>query len=195
VSVVYLVSLGSVEDAVMEALEMCLWQEFGFETRRLPLLEEPEFSYDEKRMQYSSELILHKLRRSFPRDARALLGVTEKDLFIPMLTFVFGHAQFNGTVAIVSLARLRQEFYGLSPNNILLLARAMKEAVHEVGHIFGLSHCSDVSCPMSLSNTIQQVDRKQGNLCKNCSIIFEGQIHRISERNERDEGSLAYPDC
>ena len=184
-NVICVVPLGSVEDAVLGAIEMCLWQEFGLETRRLPPLDEPGFAHDAKRMQYSSELILQMLRKSSPPDARALLAVTEKDLFIPMLTFVFGHAQFNGTVGVVSLARLRQEFYGLPANHPLLLARAMKETVHEVGHIFGLSHCSNPSCPMSLSNALQQVDRKEEDLCRNCSIVLEEHLHRISERNER----------
>jgi archaemetzincin len=185
VSVVCVVPLGSVEDGVLGAIEMSLWQAFGLETRRLPPLEDPEFARDAKRMQYSSELILHMLKKSAPPDARAFLAVTEKDLFIPMLTFVFGHAQFDGTVGVVSLARLRQEFYGLPANHHLLLSRAMKEAVHEAGHIFGLSHCSDSRCPMSLSNVLNQVDRKGEDLCRNCSIVLEEHIQRKSERNER----------
>ena len=90
-----------------------------------------------------------------------MLAVTDRDLFIPVLTFVYGHAQLGGRVAVVSLARLRQEFYGMAPNHELLLERAAKEALHESGHTFGLVHCADRSCAMSLATNIRQIDDRQ----------------------------------
>src|SRR6185437_7575536 len=92
-----------------------------------------------------------------------------RDLFIPVLTFVFGHAQLGGRAGIVSLARLRQEFYRLPPDTEVFLARAAKEAVHETGHMFGLVHCADRACAMSLSTGVLQIDAKAASLCRPCA--------------------------
>jgi archaemetzincin len=95
-----------------------------------------------------------------------LLAVTDRDLFVPVLTFVFGQAQLGGRSAVVSLARLRQEFYGLAAQSRVLLERAAKEALHETGHMFGLVHCADRSCAMSLATNVRQIDLKQAGFLR-----------------------------
>ena len=180
---IYLVPFGMIEDDVMSTLEICAWQIFGFEVQRIPNLPDPDYAFDHHSNQYSSTLLLKNLIHQAPNDAVKLLGVTNEDLFIPMLSFVFGHAQLNGSAAVISLARLHQEFYSLPENKQLFLHRAMKEAVHELGHTFGLVHCSNPKCAMSLSNTIQHVDRKTEELCSNCSIVLEESINHIRREN------------
>jgi archaemetzincin len=168
----------------MSTLEVCVWQIYGYEVKRMPNLPDPSYALDAKTNQYSSALLLKDLLRRVPSDAVRVLGVTNHDLFIPMLSFVFGHAQVNGPVAVISLARLHQEFYRLPENKQLLLHRVMKEAVHELGHTFGLVHCSDGRCAMSLSNAIQHVDKKTEELCANCSILFED----FTKQKRRENG-------
>lgn len=165
-----------VDDDVLTALEMWLWHTFGFEIRRMAPFAEPVYALDAKRQQYSSSMILQELLEACPANAVKLLAVTEKDLFIPMLSFVYGLAQLNGRVAVISLARLRQEFYGFTENRPLLLARTMKEAVHELGHTFGLVHCLDKSCAMSLSTNIRQVDGKSDKFCSDCNFLLQENI-------------------
>lgn len=186
---IYLVPLGSIDDDVTDALAICLWQIFGFDVKRLPELPEPAYAFDSRTMQYSSTLILRELLKNIPKDAERMLGITTHDLFIPMLSFVFGHAQVNGPAAVISLARLHQSFYQLPENPDLFFHRVMKEAVHELGHTFGLVHCSDPRCAMSLSNAIQQVDRKTEELCANCAILFEDSIHDIRRTDGREKTS------
>jgi archaemetzincin len=128
-----------------------------------------EFAFDAARRQYRSMDVLEMLARYCPADAWKLLAVTERDLFVPVLTFVFGQAQLGGRFAVVSLARLRQEFYGLAPNPEILLERAAKEALHETGHTFGLVHCVDRSCAMSLATNVRQIDGKQAAWCPACA--------------------------
>jgi archaemetzincin len=130
---------------------------------------EVDYAYDRARDQYASITVLESLARALPPDAAKLLAVTSRDLFIPVLTFVFGQAQLNGRVGVVSLARLRQEFYGLPPDPGVFLARAVKEALHETGHLFGLVHCNDTACAMSLSTGVRQIDRKEAAFCKPCT--------------------------
>jgi len=128
-----------------------------------------EFAFDAGRGQYGSIQVLEMLNRFCPADALKLLAVIERDLFIPVLTFVFGQAQLGGRVGVVSLARLRQEFYALSPHEAILLERAQKEALHETGHLFGLVHCAERRCAMSLATSVKQIDGKDAAFCGPCS--------------------------
>jgi archaemetzincin len=119
------------------------------------------------------------MAHSAPPDAK-VLGISERDLFIPMLTFVFGQAQMDGQYALVSTARLRQEFYGLPGMDPLLDQRLIKEACHELGHAFGLAHCGNAACPMSLSTTIRHVDSKSTEYCDGCAahVLRRGLVLR-----------------
>lgn len=142
--------------------------EFGAPVRTMEI-PAVDFAYDAARRQYGSIAILEMLLRLSPGDAGKLLAVTERDLFVPVLTFVFGQAQLGGRAAVISLARLRQEFYGLAPNREVFVERAAKEALHETGHMFGLVHCADRSCAMSLATNIRQIDGKQAAFCVPCA--------------------------
>ncbi len=180
---IYLAPFGTIDEEVLSTLEICIWQIFGYEVKRMSNLSDPSFAFDPKTKQYNSTPFLKDLIQRVPHDAVKILGMTNYDIFIPMLSFVFGHAQVNGPAAVISLARLRQEFYHLPENKNLFLNRVMKEAVHELGHTFGLLHCADARCAMSLSNAIQQVDKKTEELCSNCSILFEDITKQIRRGN------------
>lgn len=135
-----------------------------------------EFAYEPARHQYASIAILESLVGLCPEDARKLLAVTGRDLFIPVLTFVFGQAQLGGRVGVVSLARLAQEFYGLAPDREVLMERAGKEALHETGHMFGLVHCAERRCAMSLATNVRQIDSKDNAFCPPCAARLRKQI-------------------
>ncbi|HEY1342536.1 MAG TPA: archaemetzincin family Zn-dependent metalloprotease [Bryobacteraceae bacterium] len=171
--------VGAMADADAETLAAIaerLGDEFAAPVRPLDL-SGLELAYDAQRGQYASISALEALTRACPNDALKLIAVTGRDLFIPVLTFVFGHAQLGGRVAVVSLARLRQEFYGLAPNREVLLERAWKEALHETGHTFGLVHCADRTCAMSLSTNVRQIDSKHATYCGACKTRL-GRIPR-----------------
>jgi archaemetzincin len=103
-----------------------------------------------------------------------VLGVTTLDLYIPILTFVFGEAQMGGPCAVVSAHRLADEFYGLPSDPERLRSRLTKEAVHELGHTLDLTHCDDYCCAMAPSHAVEWIDLKEAALCANChSQVFE----------------------
>ncbi len=164
----YVGATPEVERPAFEAVRDRMAAEYGVPVKelRLPGI---EFAFDAGREQYRSMDVLEMLARHCPADAWKLLALTERDLFVPVLTFVFGQAQLAGRLAVVSLARLRQEFYGLAPNPEILLERAAKEALHETGHTFGLVHCMDRSCAMSLATNIRQIDGKHAAWCSACA--------------------------
>jgi archaemetzincin len=160
---------GPVPGAVLSAMEGALGEAFQLPVRRLDAIEEPP-----ARGQWSSVAFLESLLSRVPPGVSRLLGVTERDLYVPVLSFVYGQAQLGGKVAIVSLARLRPEFHGLQEAPAVLARRAATESVHEVGHTFGLVHCLDRHCPMSLSIDLPDLDGKTGTPCAACRALLEG---------------------
>ena len=153
--------------------------------RTMPSIPVPLESFEARRNQYYSTKILKEMLGNVPQDALKLLGVTDKDLCIPILTYVFGEAQVGGTAAVVSLARLRQEHYGLAPDRPLLLERLRKECLHELGHTFGLVHCPLRECVMHLSNTVVDVDTRGGNFCTGCQTV---ETSKTVGRGRDDDG-------
>jgi len=147
--------------------------------RVLPPLAVPPDAFDRKRGQHDSSLLLHAALEGCPADADRLLVVTGLDIAIPMLTFVFGQAQLDGRGAIVSLARLRPEFYGLPPAPAVLAERLRKEVLHELGHTCGLVHCTDQGCAMSLSVNIVFIDRKKARLCRDCGARLAARLETM----------------
>jgi archaemetzincin len=171
VSSIAVVAIGPPDDDALSSVEGVVAAAFGREVARLPPLPEPAGALDAARGQWSAPEMLKALLRARPPRAERILGVTERDLFIPVLSFVFGQAQMDGPTAVISLARLSQVFSGFPEDRPLLLQRARKEALHELGHTFGLVHCPDPGCPMSLSTGVVQVDRKGEAFCASCAAL------------------------
>jgi archaemetzincin len=126
-------------------------------------------TYSPERNQYHATLVLASLLRTLPDPGGKILGITSVDLYVPVLTFVFGQAQLDGPGALLSTFRLRNEYYGLPPEENVLLDRTIKEAVHELGHAFGLVHCHEARCVMSSSTYVEEVDLKGDWYCPSCA--------------------------
>jgi archaemetzincin len=144
----------------------------------LPLRDE---AFDKKRRQYRSSAILNEIQAYAvkKRSLNRVLGVVDADIFVPELNFVFGEAAFPGKAALISLWRLKPEFYAEAPNSELFSARALKEAVHEVGHTLGLRHCPRSSCVMFFSNSIFDTDKKQSLFCDECYLQAAMRINSL----------------
>lgn len=158
---------------------------------RLPALahesaERPSGAFDPRRGQHSSSRILEWLVGQMPPGAVRILGVTDADLFIPILTFVFGEAQLRGRAAVVSTARLGDST-GLSPDPRRLLSRLSKECVHELGHTFGLVHCRSPRCVMGRSASLVDVDEKSPHLCPACRSRYEAVAVHNGAPDEQEE--------
>ncbi len=151
--------------AMAAALEACL----PVRVAGLKPVTAPLEALDRRRSQWSAPALLEAVLASLPDGIPKALGVIGVDLYIPMLSFVYGQAQLNGRAGVVSIARLRQQFYGLPGSDALLEERARKEAVHEAGHLFGLVHCAAPGCVMRLSVQPGQIDLKGEALCEACA--------------------------
>jgi archaemetzincin len=167
----HLLPIGNVDDGLLNDLRPALEEIFCVSCKVLPVRLDPEFAFHGERQQYHSSEILHRMQTFLTADSWRMLGVSAVDLYIPILTFVFGEAQMGGPCAVVSASRLRQEFYGLPSDPDLYRQRVIKEAVHELGHTVSLTHCQDYSCAMAPSHAVEYIDLKEGTLCASCRSV------------------------
>lgn len=173
---IYLVPVGIIDNKIIEELEVELSKSLPL-PRKIKIASSkriPESAYNSSRNQYRASLILKDLSKKIvinPENERSIF-IVDVDLYEEGLNFVFGLAEPNTGMCIISLARLRNEFYGLKPNEKLFLNRVLKEAVHELGHTFGLFHCSNPECAMYFSNSLPDTDRKDSAFCPICSKRF-----------------------
>jgi len=164
--------LSSIRDGILKVFPRSLC---SVSEETLPI---PRMAYNAFRRQYLSLIILQNIRKYAAEigDKRAfskILGVANVDLYAPGLNFIFGEAECPGEVAVISLHRLRPEFYGEPSNWDLFIRRAVKEAIHEIGHTLGLRHCSNTTCVMHFSLHIGMTDRKRGEFCRVCRLKAE----------------------
>jgi archaemetzincin len=164
--------LGNIADEIMEELKDRVGNIF-----HCPVDIKADFidlaqAYNPERKQYFSSKLLASFKKS-EREER-VVGIADVDLYVPRLNFVFGEADVGSGTAIVSLYRLRQEYYGLAPDEALFMERTTKETIHELGHTFGLEHCPNNKCVMHFSNSLADTDLKEANFCSSCrpKIIF-----------------------
>jgi len=165
---IYLMPVGPVEERLLEAIARGVERTFGRPCRVGKRLVDSDYAYDRRRRQYRvGEILLHLRRLDMPQ-AHRLLGLVDQDCYTPRLNFVFGQAVAGGRDAVVALPRLRQGFYGLPKDEPLFQERAIKEAVHELGHTYGLGHCPNPRCVMHFSNSLADTDIKGATFCERC---------------------------
>jgi archaemetzincin len=160
--------------AVCKAIEHV----YGRRTRVVPLLDSLDFAYDAQRGQFHSTPILERLAALAPQWALRVLAITTDDLFIPILTHVYGEAQLGGTAAIVSIHRLSEGLPALDADAVFN-TRLAKEAVHELGHTFDLRHCKDKACSMHYCRSLFDVDQKKKEMCRYCAVLLGDAFRRL----------------
>lgn len=130
----------------------------------------PPGAYDSKRRQYRAAPFLDASKEE---TGDRVLGLTAVDLYEPGLNFVFGLAAIQGRSAVISLARLAPD--GTSR----LHERALKEAVHELGHTLGLEHDPNPECVMHFSSSLADTDRKGPRFCRRCEPTAAFTLKRL----------------
>jgi archaemetzincin len=174
--------IGEVDPPLPAAVGRQIQRVFRARPEVRPLLADISFAYDAGRQQYHSTPILQRLAQASPPDTLRVLALTDVDLFIPILTHVYGEAQLGGRACIVSTHRLNSGPETLrSP--AIAVGRVVKEAVHELGHTFKLRHCPDPACIMHYCRSEADVDRKSDDLCRYCGVLLEDELRRIAKED------------
>jgi archaemetzincin len=175
-NILHLVPVGKVEVALLQNLCAAISKILPIPGDILPYEFDPAPSYHAERQQYHSSEMLQRMQALVrPQDWR-FLAIAGVDLYIPILKYVFGEAQMGGPCAVVSIHRLRQEFYGLAPDVPLLSQRLLKESVHELGHTLDLRHCQDYRCVMASSHSVEWIDLRESTMCHSCRVQAESKI-------------------
>lgn len=164
-----LVPVGLAEEELLSRVGGALTEVFRRQVEVAAPLPHPDYAYNERRQQYLAGAVLAQLRKCKLPGER-VLAIVGVDLYAPNLNFVFGQASVQGREAVIALPRLRQSFYGLPEEEELFLARTIKEAVHELGHTYGLGHCPDARCVMHFSNCLHDTDFKSQCFCVACQV-------------------------
>ena len=165
---ILLIPVGPVQADLLSGLTQPLAATFGLPCRIVASIPIPPAAYDHHRGQYLGPRILAALARLPLTDAERVLGVIVADCYARGLNFIFGQASSHGRDCFIALPRLRQSFYGLPEDKPLFRERVLKEAVHELGHTYGLGHCPDPGCVMHFSNSLHDTDVKGTEFCSRC---------------------------
>lgn len=168
------VAVGSVAPNVAERAASVCREVLGFSSRHASACLDPVPFFDPRRRQYRADQILAGLKTLAVQPHEVVLGLTDCDLFLPILTFVFGCAELAGNAAVVSVHRLDPRFYGEEPDPGLILERTEKEVLHELGHVLGLTHCRDRRCVMAGAHEVGMVDLEDPVFCANCRRTMFG---------------------
>jgi archaemetzincin len=164
---ILLIAIGEVEAKIVEMLKYDLNKAFGKQVLVGKGMPRPDDAFNKKRNQYLSTAILKAMmQKKEYLTYEKTLGIIDLDLYVPKLNFVFGEA--SRRVAIISLTRLRDQFYDLPEDHALFRRRVLTEAVHELGHTYGLVHCQNPHCVMFSSNSLTDTDTKGPNFCQRC---------------------------
>lgn len=176
---IYLIPLGPCDGVDLGIIGESIEEQFGVEVRFLGNPGPPAYAYSPARHQYNSNIILRELEAICPSDGLRILGITALDLFNPIFSYVFGEAQFCGRCAVISTYRLRGVSQGTThPDSRPLHCRVEKEAIHELGHTFGLRHCPDRDCVMYYSPGLLCTDRKFACFCRTCLDLLAEYLER-----------------
>jgi archaemetzincin len=171
-----LIPFGYFEDDFLKDIAEAVNHEFLFSVNiREGHLDLSEF-YDPGRRQYNGTKLLKEVDSMYSSDSNKTMGLFSVDLFIPILTYIFGQAFLNGRSGIASHYRLSNERYGIVSDNKFVSDRFKKEVIHELGHTFGLVHCHISTCVMRASTYVEDIDQKSANLCISCRKEFNSKL-------------------
>ena len=168
------VPLGSVPTMAVEVIGAHISGYMKLEPRVLPDLDAPEYAFDPRRNQYDAAAVIRRLESEAEAIGGCwkLLAVVDADLFVPIFTYVFGEARQGGTCAVVSLFRLRKHTDGSTPPPSVILERAAKVALHELGHLMNVFHCDDPHCLMHFTGGVADLDVTPLFFCRYCSVFL-----------------------
>jgi len=170
---ILLISHGHFEKDFLEKIAMGVSNEYLIPVRfEEGYIDLSEF-YDPMRRQYDGNKLLLEIDSRPSSDIIKKIGLFRIDIFVPILTYIFGQAALKGSSGIASLYRLRNEQYGMKKDETLLLCRLTKVVIHELGHTFGLIHCHVPTCVMRSSTYVEDIDQKSQHLCPKCRSNIE----------------------
>ena len=171
--IIAIIPIGEVSVPILRYIAEVIEQRFNITARIELNYKIPDGMPDPVYSRINSSKVLSCITDNIGENIYKVLTVTEFDLYSPIFSRFFGEAQLQGKCAIVSICRLRQEYYNLRSDEKIFLARCKKVVIHEMAHMFGLRHCNDSNCVMYSSNSIADTDIKSDLLCPSCEKLLK----------------------
>ena len=175
-----LVPVGEVPEITSKAIAAHILGYLQLDADILPPLGHPAYAYDEKRLQYDAGIILKRMESEPFQNYSKIVCILDVDIFVPIFAYVFGEAKQKGKFALVSQYRLKKNSDGSPPPVSLLLERAGKVALHELGHLYDLHHCMDERCLMHFSGELEDLDKTPLYFCRYCTLYFRDSLEKIT---------------
>jgi archaemetzincin len=176
------VPLGTVPDKVTQVIAAHISGYLNLIPEVLPPMGNPNYALDKNRLQYDAGAIVEQLEEMPAAGIEKVVAVLDVDLFVPIFTHVFGEARQGGRAALISLFRLRQQTALPASTPSTVLERAAKIALHELCHLYSLSHCRDADCLMRFSGDIAELDRTPFYFCRYCAAFFRSAVAQFNSR-------------
>jgi len=170
------IPVGDVPENTLQVIADHITGRFKLAAEILPALEQPGYAFDERRLQYNAGMIIEAMEAMPFGNHDKVIGVLSQDLFIPIFTHVFGEARQGGKCGLVSLFRLMKNPDGSTPPDSLLNKRAVKVALHELGHLLDLLHCEHKKCLMHFSGGVDELDDMSLELCEYCTVYLQDKL-------------------
>ncbi|QIA07507.1 archaemetzincin family Zn-dependent metalloprotease [Draconibacterium halophilum] len=171
-----LVVQGKFEKKILDQIARDVETAFGWPVSVVLLTHAILPCFDATRKQYDANCLLELIHNQYSANSIKTIGLFHVDLFIPILTYIFGQAQYNGSTGVASVYRLRNEQYGMPGDEQLLYERFQKIVIHELGHAFGLVHCHVPICVMRPGTYVEDIDQKKPQFCNKCSKQLEAAL-------------------
>nr|WP_321410364.1 archaemetzincin family Zn-dependent metalloprotease [uncultured Carboxylicivirga sp.] len=173
---IILISFGQIEKHNLEIIARDVKREFRMQVEYKDGFIDLSQFFDPTRSQYNANQLIHLINAEYASDTTKTIGLFTVDLFIEILTFIYGQAFLNGRSGIASSFRLYNERYGMKRHDRLALNRFGKEIIHELGHTFGLIHCHIPGCVMMSSTYVEDIDLKTHHFCLHCKRLLNNSL-------------------
>ncbi len=170
------IPIGDIPDIVPKVIAAHISGYLELQTTLLESMKNPSYALDRQRLQYDVGPILQHLESRLFTSVDKVVGILDVDLFVPVFTHVFGEARQGGRVALISIFRLRENPMDTINDSAIALERAAKVALHELCHLYDLTHCESSQCLMYFSGSLSDLDQSSFNLCRYCKQFFEDAV-------------------
>lgn len=170
------IPIGDIPDIAPKVIAAHISGYLDLQTTLLESMKNPSYALDRQRLQYDVGPILQHLESRLFTSVDKVIGILDVDLFVPVFTHVFGEARQGGRVALISIFRLRENSMDTISNSAIALERAAKVALHELCHLYDLTHCESSQCLMYFSGSLSDLDQSSFNLCRYCKQFFEDAV-------------------
>jgi archaemetzincin len=170
------IPIGDIPDIVPKVIAAHISGYLELQTTLLESMKNPSYALDRQRLQYDVGPILQHLESRLFTSVDKVVGILDVDLFVPVFTHVFGEARQGGRVALISIFRLRENSMDTINNSAITLERVAKVALHELCHLYNLTHCESSQCLMYFSGSLSDLDQSSFNLCRYCKQFFEDAV-------------------